>query len=169
MATFVLQNHLPEGGRSRAAPDAPPSGGCVEVNCAPSPAPHSPPQSPRVPAPASSSQGSPRFALSLAAPRASLCALAQRTPSVPSYTYTPSSVTFLSPLLKAAQYQAQKVIIKASLAAPDSAVRVVWRPKARVTPASPEHLCKRGTGAPTSTSLGISGKSLTRLEPRFHL
>lgn len=66
---------------------------------------------------------------------------------------TPSSVTFLSILQKAAQYQAQKVIIKASLAPFGSAVRVVWRPRSGSTcqplipdiPYLQEHLCKRMT------------------------
>lgn len=102
-------------------------------------------------------------------PPASPCALSSSAHLQCPATLTRLHLSLFSLLLKAAQYQAQKVIIKASLAAPDSAVRVVWCPKARVTPASPEHLCKRGTRAPSSTSLGILGKSLTHLEPKFHL
>ena len=132
----MLQDYFPVGGRSRASPDAPASSRCVEVNCAPRPAPHMQTQPHPCSNPLLLAAFPLLFPVALGHPVA-MHSLPAHTPLGPNCTYTSSSVTFLSILPKAAQYQAQKMIIKASLAPVDSAVRVVWSPRSGKYPANP--------------------------------
>ena len=176
----MLQDYFLVGGRSRASPDAPDSARCVEINCAPRPAPHMQTQPHPCSNPLLLAAFPLPFPVALGHPVA-MHSLPAHTPSGPNCTYTSSSVTFLSILPKAAQYQAQKVIIKASLAPVDSAVRVVWSPRSGKYPANPhlphhspstEHLCKRMTwalelSAPIFTSPWDLGQ--VTYPPKFHL
>ena len=130
----MLQDYFPEGGRSWASPDAPASGRCVEVNCTLRPAPHM--QTPTPPM----FQPPPSCSFPVAFPCCSWppCghALSPRTHTLRAKLHLHTFICYFSILRKAAQYQAQ-VIIKASLAPADSAVRVVWSPRSGKYPANP--------------------------------
>lgn len=121
------------GGRSRASPDAPASGRCVEVNCTPRPAPHMQTPTPPMFQPPPSCSFPPAFPCCSWPPCGH--ALSPRTHTLRAKLHLHIFICYFSIYFdEGSPVPGIEVIIKASLAPVDSAVRVVWSPRSGKSP-----------------------------------